>query len=172
MACLHRVYNFSSKNHFKTIYNKFRYWSNLGIFKNTFLNSIGHITTNCLIRDATSINNKQGVQNIGINPEQKKYNYTKLSAVCTKDKKILSVVACDNNKFFKKRKTIVHELKVVKQHMDNIKNIKYLHNNSKYFRLIGDKGYVTKDKYSINHKNIHIITKFRIFILCWKSITI
>ena len=86
--------------HFKTIYNKFRYWSNLGIFKNTFLNSIGHVTTNCLIIDATSINNKERIQNIGINLEQKKHNCTKLSAIYTKDKKILSVVACNNNKFF------------------------------------------------------------------------
>jgi len=46
--------------------------------------------------------------------------------------------------------------------MENLQKNKNLLNNSKYFRLIGDKGYITKDKYKINNKSAHIITKTRV----------
>ena len=39
-----------------------------------------------------------------------------------------------------------------------IKEIKNLNNNSKYYNLIADKAYKTKDEYKLNEKIIKIIT--------------
>ena len=40
----------------------------------------------------------------------------------------------------------------------NICDIKNINNNSKYFTLIGDKAYKTTEKYTLNNKNIKMIT--------------
>jgi len=39
-----------------------------------------------------------------------------------------------------------------------LNSIKHIENKSKYFVLIGDKGYKTKDKFKLNNKNVKIIT--------------
>lgn len=62
-----------AKNHFKTIYNKFLYWSKKNIFKNAFENfQNNNSKTTLMLIDATCINNLNGKENITINPEYKK----------------------------------------------------------------------------------------------------
>lgn len=50
--------------------------------------------------------------------------------------------------------TAVHDSKMFSQSLKNIK----IKNESKYFYLLGDKAYKTKDNYKLNNKNIKIIT--------------
>ena len=66
-------YNSKFKYHYKTIYNKFIYWSKNKVFYNAFYNYHFKQNTNLLLIDATSINNnKYGSECIVINPEYKK----------------------------------------------------------------------------------------------------
>ena len=71
---LSKLYNCKSKYkyHYKTIYNKFRKWTSLDIFKNAFYNYKSNKQTNLLLIDATSISNKLGSENVVINSEYKK----------------------------------------------------------------------------------------------------
>lgn len=78
--------------HYKTISNEFNKWSNDGIFINAYNKFIGenyfkfkHVNKNKtmnLFVDVTKINNKYGVQNIGVNCEFKKKNITAIQLVC------------------------------------------------------------------------------------------
>jgi len=46
----------------------------------------------------------------------------------------------------------VHDSKIIEKSLKNIKN------ETKYFYLLGDKAYKTKDNYKLNNKNVKIIT--------------
>ncbi len=87
----------SFKYHYKTIYNKFLYWSKNFIFKKAFYNYLFNNNTNLLLIDATLINNKYGSENIVINPEYKK-KVTKLSIVCNDKNFIHSIEVWFKNK--------------------------------------------------------------------------
>lgn len=65
-------YKSEYKYHYKTIYNKFVYWSKNNIFFNAFYNYKYKRNTNLLLTDAFSINNKYGSEDVVINPEYKK----------------------------------------------------------------------------------------------------
>lgn len=53
-----------------------------------------------------------------------------------------------------KYKTSVHDVKMINKSMDKIT----INNESKYFNLLGDKAYKTKENFKLNKKNIKIIT--------------
>jgi hypothetical protein len=150
------LYNFHPKTHYKTIYNKFKYWTQYNIFKNAFYNFPIKTNVNLFIIDSTSINNKYGDENVGINPEYKKHNCTKLSIITNKYKEILSPILIENNKVFNTTKTLKHELSTIDNHLHDLEKLPL---KSSYFKLLGDKGYITKQQYKLKNKNVHITTK-------------
>lgn len=149
-----KEYNSLFKYHYKTIYNKFLYWSKNFIFKKAFYNYLFNNNTNLLLINATSINNKYGSEDIVINPEYKKKKITKLSIVSNNKNFIHSIEV-----FYLKIKndnynTAVHDSKMIKKSLKNIK----IKNKSKCFYLLGDKAYKTKANYKLNNKIVKIIT--------------
>ena len=148
-------YKSEYKYHYKTIYNKFCLWTSLNVFKDAFYNFKTDMNTNLLLIDATSINNKYGSENVVLNAEYKKKKITKLSLVTNKNGFIYSVIPFDIKNKNKNYNTSVPDVKMIKKSIEEIKNIK---NKSKYYNLIGDKAYKTKDKYYLNNKIIKIIT--------------
>jgi transposase len=147
-------YNSKFKYHYKTIYNKFIYWSNNKVFYNAFYNFHFKQNTNLLLIDATSINNKYGSECIVINPEYRKKKITKLSVVSNKDNFIHSVEVFEIKNENKKYNTSIHDVKMINKSLDKV----FVNNKSKYFNLLGDKAYKTKKEYKLNKKNIKIIT--------------
>lgn len=147
-------YNSKFKFHYKTIYNKFLYWSKNNIFKNAFYNYFFKSNTNLLLIDATSINNKYGSECVVLNPEYKKKKITKLSIVSNKNNFIHSVEVFEIKNSNDKYKTSVHDVKMINKSLNNI----IIKNESKYFNLLGDKAYKTKENFKLLKKNIKIIT--------------
>lgn len=141
--------------HYKTIYNKFRLWSSLYIFKDAFDNYKTLLKSNLLLIDSTSINNKYGSENVVMNPEYRKKRVTKLSIITNKKGFIHSVVPFDIKNKNKDYSTAVHDVKMIKNNINDIKNI---NNGTKYYHLLADKGYKTKVNYKLNNKKIIIIT--------------
>jgi len=152
------LHKFNSKTHYKSIYNKFKFWTQHNIFKNAFYNYPVDTNVNLFIIDSTSINNKYGVESVGINPEYKKHNCTKLSIITNKYKQVLSPVIVENNKIFKNKKTLKHDISTIPKHLEDLEKLSL---NASYFKLLGDKGYITRQQYKLKNKNVHIITKKR-----------
>jgi len=100
-----------------------------------------------------------GSENIGVNPEYIKHNVSKLSIICDKNKYIHSVILCNVKNKYKKYTTLEHEINVVKKHCIDIIHV---NNNSKYYLLIADKGYITSENIKINNKNVKRIFPKRI----------
>ena len=90
-----------AKTHHDTIRKKFVKWANDGIFKLAFDDCINLRSVNKdieLIIDSTFINNKYGVEDIGLNTDNKKKKSSKLSIISDKDKFIYSVINIKINK--------------------------------------------------------------------------
>ena len=153
-SVLHKLKEHTSnkKFHYKTIYNKFRFWSNKNIFKNAFYNYFYKNNTNLLLIDAISINNKYDFECLGINPEYKKKKVTKLSIITSSNGFIYSIIPFNIKNKFKNYNTFVHYSKMINDSLTNIKNIKNIKNNSKYFILLADKVYMSKNKYKLTNK--------------------
>lgn len=147
-------YDSKFKFHYKTIYNKFLFWSKNKVFYNAFYNYYLKKNTNLLLIDATSINNKYGSEYIVINPEYRKKKITKLSVVSNKDNFIHSVEVFEIKNENEKYNTSIHDVKMINKSLDRV----FVNNKSKYFNLLGDKAYKTKENYKLNKKNIKIIT--------------
>ena len=147
-------YNSNFKYHYKTIYNKFLYWSKKDIFKNAFYNFTFKKHTNLLLIDATSINNKFGSESIVINPEYKKKKITKLSIVSNELNFIHSIEVFDLKTKNENYNTSIHDVKMIEKSLKKIK----IKNNSNYFYLLGDKAYKTKKIFKLNNKIVKIIT--------------
>lgn len=158
---LSKLKNYKSdfKYHYKTIYNKFRLWTSLDVFKNAFYNLKTKNKTNMLLIDATSINNKYGSENVVINSEYKKKKITKLSLITNTNKFIYSVTPFDINNKYKNYSTSVHDVKMICKSINQIKNI---NNESKYFYLIDDKAYKSKEELKLKNKKIIMITPDKI----------
>ena len=151
---LQNIHKFTHKTHYKTIYNKFCLWTSQNIFKNSFYSFYTKYykqNTNLLICDATCINNVYGCENVGVNPEYKKHNISKLSIICDKNKFILSTILGNVKNKYKKYSTLEHELNIIKRHCDDMT---YVNNKSKYYMLIADKGYISSEPTKINNKNV------------------
>jgi len=106
-----------------------------------------------LFIDVTKINNKYGSQYIGINNEYKKKNVTSLTAICDDNKIPLAVSYMDINKNKTKtgKNTIKHDIKGVQPTLNNIpiKLKQYVKVN-----LIGDKGYITKNRFKVFNRRV------------------
>jgi len=167
------INNKLAKTHYDTIRKKFIKWSNDGIFKLAFVECLNLKSINSdieLIIDSTFINNKYGIEDIGLNTDNKKKKASKLSIITDKDKFIYSVINIKinkkidvkidkrlkkNKKIYKKRKGFIHDVKTIQSTLDII-NPKYNFNN---VTLLGDKGYIdTYGKYYINNKKINLVT--------------
>ncbi len=79
----------------------------------------------------------------------------KLSIISNKKGFIYSVTNCNIKNKYKNYSTSVHDVKTINNSINEIQNIK---NKSKYFILLGDKAYKTKDKFKLLNKPIKIIT--------------
>jgi hypothetical protein len=168
------INNKIAKSHYDTIRKKFIKWSKDGIFKKAFYECINLKTVNKnieLIIDSTFINNKYGIEDIGLNTDNKKKKASKLSLICDEDKFIYSVInikinklpnikidkRLKKNKNKKNKKSIgfVHDVKTIQSSLDCI-NSKY---NFKNVTLLGDKGYIDTDGlYYINKKKVDLVT--------------
>ena len=143
------------KYHYKTIQNKFNYWTKKDIFKKAFENIKYDIQSNILIIDSTSINNKYGSENLIINPEYKKKQVTKLSTITNEHGFILSIQPFEVNKELKNNKfTGVHDVKMIENTLLNVKQ----NNNSKYYHLLADKAYKHNYNLKLNGKKVITIT--------------
>ena len=147
-------YDSKFKFHYKTIYNKFLFWSKNKVFYNAFYNYYYKQNTNLLLIDATSINNKYGSEYIVINPEYRKKKITKLSIISNKSNFIHSVEVFEIKNSNDKYKTSIHDVKMINKSLNKIR----VTNKSKYFNLLGDKAYKTKENHKLNKKNIKVIT--------------
>lgn len=171
------INNNKSKSHFDTIRKKFIKWTKDNIFKLAFQECLNLKSINNdieLIIDSTFINNKYGIEDIGLNTDNKKKRASKLSIISDKDKFIYSVInikineinkdefknknkinKCKKPKNNKKRKGFIHDVKTIQSTLDCI-NTKY---NFKNITLLGDKGYINKNEnYYFNGKKINLIT--------------
>ena len=154
------------ENHYKTIYNEFNRWSKDDIFEKAYykfisenyfkLSRVNKNKTLNLFIDVTKINNKYGVEKIGVNCEYKKKNITAIQLICDNDKIPLGISYLDNKnmkgqiyKSSKKinkddkpritsRSTIEHELIGIQKTLDTIPSDIRPYKN---INLVGDKGY-------------------------------
>ena len=159
---------FFCHNNYKSVYNQFLRWSNKGIFKKAFEVNISNNeklindTNSNVIIDATCISNKYGSENVSYNPEYKKKKVTKVSILCSENNMIVGV------SFFKmhdKKIIFNEEEKIIQTFEHDSKTIQDTINkvdkSIKINDIIGDGGYKTKDKISINKKIIKVITPDR-----------
>lgn len=143
------------KYHYKTIQNKFNYWTNKGIFKNAFNKLKSNENFNMLFIDSTSLTNKYGSENITINPEYKKKKVTKLSIISNESGFILAIEPFDiKNKLKNGSLTSVHDVKMIEETLKNVD----INNNSKYYHLVGDKAYKNNYNLTLNNKKVITIT--------------
>ena len=124
------------------------------VFYNAFYNYNFKQNTNLLLIDATSINNKYGSEYTVINPEYKKKKITKLSVVSNKNNFIHTVDVFDLKSKYNNYNTSIHDVKMINKSLKKVA----IQNKSKYFFLLGDKAYKTKDTIKLNDKNVKIIT--------------
>ncbi len=153
----------NSEFHYKTIENKYRTWASQNVFINAFNKYLSVSKSNLLYVDATPINNKGGSENITLQVENKKKKITKLSVIANSSGFIYSItpfeikqtIVNDNGK--KIYSTSIHDVKMLDNSLLNIENINPNIEN-RYFKLFGDKAYITKDKYRLKSKPITTIT--------------
>jgi len=183
--------NEKPKYHWKTIQNLYNKWSNDNIFKLCFDNYINNKNVNVddidLYIDSSFINNKYGVENIGLNTDNKKKKGTKLSIISDDNKFIYSVSSIPINnvikkrKYRKRRKHNKKRRKYIKKKTKNkltnktvnkinikgfVHDVNTIENsinniNKKYkfkITLIGDKGYISSKEYKFKNKKIELIT--------------
>lgn len=159
-----KIYINKTKYHYKTIFNKFKLWNSHGVFlnalKNFNINYSYYYHTNTLIIDATLISNLYGSENVAINRSNMKHNASNLSLISDTNKIIYSCILSNvNNKVSKKGDiyhTLPHDVTLIQNHLDELSYIN--NNNSKYYTLLGDKGYKTSKKFLLHDKNVNIIT--------------
>lgn len=162
---LRHTYNYHNKKefHWKSIYNEYNKWAKDNIFEEAYIRfmnnnyfKLSKIRKNRklnLFIDVTKINNKYGSQYIGINNEYKKKNVTSLTAICDDNKFPLAVsyMSINKNKTKTGKNTIKHDIKGVQPTLNNIpiELKQYVKVN-----LIGDKGYITKNKFKVFNRKV------------------
>ena len=117
-----------------------------------------------LFIDATYIFNKNGSEDVIVNPELTKKNATKLSTLSDVDGFIMSVSLSKANtkeikygKKIKKIKTASNDTELVQDLLNASNPNIEIHDNCNY-SVIGDKGYKTKKNFMIHKEKITIIT--------------
>jgi len=79
----------------------------------------------------------------------------KLSLITNKNGFIHSIMPFDIKNKNINYSTSVHDVKMTEKNVNDIFNI---NNDSKYYNLLADKAYKTKDEYKLNNKKITIIS--------------
>ena len=183
--CIFYEPNKTTKDHYKTIYRQYRYWSSKGIFKQAFYDTVpvnNNIINDSdsdianddffiidskkdLFIDATFISNKYGSEDVVINPELTKKNVTKLTTISDVDGFIMAlslskskdkIIIYNNSK--KQIKTANHDVELIQQVLNECNpNIKIFNDINK-LTLIGDKGYKTDKKFFLKNELITIIS--------------
>ena len=171
------INNKEAKSHYETIRKKFNKWSNDGIFEMGFEECINLKNINKSMKlyiDSSLINNKYGIEDIGLNIDNKKKRSSKISIISDKDKFIYSVlsikinikekVKIDKRKKKNKNKNMniikkevfgfVHDVKTIQNSLDKINKIY----NFTDLTILGDKGYISNEKYKYNNKEIKLLT--------------
>ena len=153
----------AKKFHWKSIYNEYLKWSNDGIFELAYkqfltehyfkMSRLVNNTNINLFIDVTKINNKYGSEKVAINVEYKKKNVTSLSVICDSNKIPLGFQYVDINVRPGKKNSFKHEIKNVQNTLDTIP-INFDDHN---VNIMGDKGYVCKDKYKLGKLNLPLI---------------
>lgn len=188
--CIFYEPSLNVKDHYKNIYRQYKQWCLKGIFKKAFYSIVPFESSNSLNNtnndsdkinneidafynidiktdffiDATNIPNKNGFEDVVVNPELKKKNITKLSTLSDADGFILSVSLSKSkkkkikyNKKEKEIKTANHDIELIQDLLNEFNpNIK-ISNDNKY-SLIGDKAYKTDKDYYIKKEKITIIS--------------
>ena len=155
--------------HWKTIYNEFNKWTKDKIFEDAFYKfirnkyfKISQIKKHKKLKlfiDVTKIVNKLGNEGVVIHCENKKKNITPISMICDQNKLPLCISNVDINiSIYNKRKTAKHEIKNVQKTLNkiDIKVKDYIDVN-----LIGDRGYITSEKFNVMDRRLPIITPKR-----------
>jgi hypothetical protein len=152
---LERIFNYTSKYHYKYINQVFNKWTKLNIFKdandicvNKYISkNINCHTTFETYIDTTNINNKYSRELINYGSNKKK-KICKLSVIS--DKNILLQINLFNGN--------VHDSKTTKIEINNLINkISY-----RKINICSDKGYINNElKNKLVHKNINLITPYR-----------
>lgn len=142
-------YGDKKENHHTTIRKMFNKWSEKEIFKKAYDKMRkGDINGNDkeinLFIDSTYVNNKTGVELVGINPMYYKKRVTKISIICDEKKRVIIA------KPFKSTRNDCATI------IETVKEI----NKGERINLIGDKGYIlNKDDMNklLKEKNIRLI---------------
>ena len=165
--------NNKNKFHYKSIYNEYRKWIKHNIFEISFnyfikenyvkLFKIMDNSNFNLFIDVSKFSNKYGNEYVFKNNEYMKKNITPIMVICNEDKIPLCFsVLNESNKSSinnKKNKYHEHEIKHVNELLKKIPfNIKQKNIN---VNLIGDKGYITNEKFKIFNNEVKIITPLR-----------
>ena len=164
-----------AKSHYETIRKKFNKWSNDGIFEMGFEECINLKNINKSMRlyiDSSLINNKYDIEDIRLNIDNKKKRSSKISIISDKDKFIYSILSIKinvkkrvkidkrkkknkNAKIIKKEVSgFVHDVKTIQDGLDKINKIY----NFSDLTLLGDKGYISNEKYKYNNNEIKLLT--------------
>lgn len=166
----------NNKNtHYKSIQNEFNRWCKYDIFieaHNKFLNKYYFKLKPHLLKigiklfiDTSSIWNKYGIECLGVNPELRKKNITKIADLVDEDGDIISIVNmvvnkkydCINGYSFIK-KTFNHDVNIIQTLFDNIcVNL----DKRKNVKCCGDNAFKTNEIIMYNNKKVHIITTKR-----------
>ena len=157
------------KCHWKTIYNEYLRWSSNNIFKiawelfmkNNYFRLVIASKSKYLklFIDVTKINNKRGVVGITINNEYSKKNITPLTIIGDNNNLPISVSVLNYKTIYKNgRRSCSHDVSGIQTGLDNIPL-----SIPQYMRvsLTGDKGYITSNSYTINNKNVKIVSPYR-----------
>ena len=168
-SSLHILDKKQKSYHWKSIYNEFNKWTKDNVFEQAFykfindkyfkISKVKKDKNINLFIDVTKIANSLGSEGIAINGEYKKKNVTHLTVICDQNKLPLSVSCLAINKtIYNGRKTSVHEIKSVQNTLNNIDlSIKdYINLN-----LIGDRGYISQEKFKIMGRKLNTITPKR-----------
>ena len=157
------------KYHWKTIYNEFNKWTKDGIFKKAFESflknnyfKISKVRQNKNIKmliDVTKINNKKGSECNVINNEYKKKNITPIVLICDENKLPIGVTNMKVKNVYKNgNKTCNHDVKGIQDALDTIP---FEIPSYVTIHLIGDKGYITQNKFTVGKHVIQITTPKR-----------
>lgn len=164
--------------HYKSIQNEFSRWANLNIFldaHNRYLKKYYYILKPHLKKlninlyiDTTYIWNKYGVEYIGIHPEYKKKNATKLGSLVDEDGDILSIIHFIINEtivtneitdeYEYTKHTFNHDVTIIQELFNNV----IVHfDKRKTIKCGGDKAFITNDNISHNNKKVIMVTPKR-----------
>ena len=145
-------HNDLKKFHYKSIYNVFLKWSHLGVFEKAYnellLKTLTYTSQSTidLFIDSTSINNKNGIQDVAYGMNKKK-KISKISFICNEQKQALSVSIHKGN---------TADVNTLYKSIDKLILLKY-----RKINLISDKGYISKDiKKDLQLRQINLIQSF------------